>query len=206
MGRIYDEQGPDKFVPVSWYSRSGSMYVTSEAMARAGYYAVNAYPWTYFDGLLSHRGAYTNNETQYQWYMSSFNIRQNVNPPVAITFLQKQYANGKVMVKVEVEVLETISSGHVCHFVLWEDKVANHYRFVERAYAPENVTVTGKGEKQEITHEFTIQSGWEEANLGLSVFVQDPTGKEVKNGRAGMLESAYAVSPTSVGRVKALFR
>jgi hypothetical protein len=209
MGRIYDEQGPDKWVPVAWHSSSSGMWHTSEAGARAGYYGMTGYPTAYIDGIMMHRGAYTNNETQYQWYMSSFNIRRNANPPLVVTFLQKQYTSGKVMVKVEVELLEAISSGHVCHIVLWEDNMdygGRKYRFVERAFTTKDVTITAQGQKQEFTHEFTIQGGWKEADLGLSVFVQDPTGKEVKNGRAGKLENAYAVSPTSVGRVKALFR
>jgi hypothetical protein len=180
------------------------MYVTPEAVARAGYYGVNAHPWAFFDGIMSHRGAYPN-EQNYLWYMSSFNIRRAVKAPLTVTYLQKQYATGKVMVKVKVDLEETITAGHVCHIVLWEDKVGGHYRFVERAFTTKNVTITGQGQNEEFTHEFTIQAGWNEANLGVSVWVQDPTGKEVKNARAATLESAYAVAPTSVGRVKALF-
>jgi hypothetical protein len=161
------------------------------------------------DGVMSHLGAYTNNEQMYLWYMSSFNIRRNAKAPLTVTFLQKQYANGKVTVKVEVELEEGISAGHVCHIVLWEDNLeysARKFRFVERAATTKNLTITGQGQKEEFTHEFTIQGGWKEGELGVSVFVQDPTGKEVKNARAGKLENAYAVSPSSVGRVKALFR
>jgi hypothetical protein len=209
MGRIYDEQGPDKWVPVAWHSSASGQWHTSEASTRMGYYGVTGYPTAYIDGIMMHRGAYTNNDQMYAWYMSSFNIRRNATPPLVVTFLQKQYASGKVIVKVEVELLEAISSGHVCHIVLWEDNMdygGRKYRFVERAYVAKDLTITAQGQKQEFTQEFTIQGGWKEADLGLSVFVQDPTGKEVKNGRAGTLDNAYAVSPTSVGRVKALFR
>lgn len=205
MDRIYNEQGPDKFVPIAWYNRPGSMYTTPEAYARAAYYGVGAWPWVFFDGIMSHRGAYPN-EQNYLWYMSSFNMRRAVKAPLTVTFLQKQYAGGKVMVKVKVDLEEAIAAGHVCHIVLWEDKVGGHYRFVERAFTTKNVTITGKGQNQEFTHEFTIKSGWKEAELGVSVWVQDPTGKEVKNARAAKLEPGDAVTPTSVGRVKALFR
>ena len=204
MDRIYKEQGPDKFVPMVWYNRSGSMYVTAEALERRTYYGVDAHPYVFFDGVLPHRGAYPE-EQNYQWYMTSFNTRIALNAPVAITFLQKQYADGKVMVKVKVDIEENLSAGHVCHIVLWEDEVDGHYRFVERAATTKDLTITAQGQSEEFEHEFTI-SGWNEAKLGLSVFVQEPVSKEVKNGRAGMLESAYAVEPTSVGRVKALYR
>ena len=186
-----------------WYNRSGSLYVTPEAIARGVYYSVDAHPYVFFDGIIPHRGAYPE-EQNYQWYMSSFNVRRTVNAPVAITLLQKQYANGKVMVKVKVDLEENISAGHVCHIILWEDNVGGHYRFVERAFTTKDLTITSQGQSEEFEHEFTI-SGWDEANLGLSVFVQDPVSKEVKNGRAGVLENAYAVEPTSVGRVKALY-
>ncbi|UCH78723.1 MAG: hypothetical protein JSU81_01875 [Candidatus Coatesbacteria bacterium] len=208
MDRIYDEQGPDKWVPVAWHCSTTGQWWTNEAVARRGYYGVTGYPTAYVDGIIMHRGAYTNNEQMYQWYMGSFNSRRAVNAPLKITFVQKQYANGKVMVKVKVELEENLSAGHVCHIVLWEDKLSyggRTYRFVERALETKTLTVTGQGQSEEFSHEFTIQSGWNEANLGLSVFVQDPTGKEIKNARAGVPESAYAVTPTSLGRVKALF-
>ncbi len=206
MDRIYDEQGPDKWVPVAWHV--GGYFVTGEASARGSYYGVSGIPHMWADGVMSHRGAYTNNEQMYAWYMSSFNMRRAVKAPLTITYLQKQYAGGKVMVKVKVGLEESIAAGHVCHIVLWEDNVdysGRKFRFVERAATTKNVTITGQGQNEEFTHEFTIQGGWKEAALGLSVFVQDPTGKEVKNARAGILESAYAVNPASVGRVKALF-
>jgi hypothetical protein len=203
LDRIYDEQGPDKWVPVAWHV--GGSYFTGEASARGGYYGVSGIPHMWADGIISHRGAYTNNDQMYAWYMSSFNIRRAAAAPLTITFLQRQYANGKVMVKFKVDLEQGIAAGHVCHVVLWEDNVGGRYRFVERAATTKNVTITGQGQSQEFEHEFTI-SGWNEANLGVSVFVQDPNGKEVKNGRAGKLENAYAVSPSSVGRVKALYR
>ncbi len=209
MDRIYNEQGPDKFVPVAWHSSYTGEWYTSEAGARAGYYGLTGYPTAWADGIMMHRGAYPTNEQQYLWFMSGFNMRRAVKSPLTVTYLQKQYGGGKVMVKVKVDLEEAIAAGHVCHIVLWEDNMSyggRNYRFVERAFTTKNVTITGQGQNEEFTHEFTIQAGWNEANLGVSVWVQDPVGKEIKNARATTLESAHAVDPTSVGRVKALFR
>lgn len=193
-------------MPVGWHV--GGFFVTGEASARGGYYGVSGIPHMWADGVLSHRGAYTNNDQMYAWYMSAFNIRRNAAAPLTITFLQKHYANGKVTVKFKVDLEQGITAGHVCHIVLWEDNLeygGRKFRFVERAATTKNVTITGQGQSQEFEHEFTIM-GWKESELGVSVFVQDPNGKEIKNGRAGKLENAYAVSPSSVGRVKALYR
>lgn len=205
MGRIFDEQGPDKFAPVSWYSRGGSLYVTPEAQGRAGYYGVNAYPWTWFDGVISHRGAYTNNEQMYNWYMGSFNTRRAITSPLTIEFIHRSYGENMASVKVKLTLEQSIPEGHVCHIVLWEDKVANHYRFVERRAYNEAVTVTNANDTQEIGTTFTLDSGWNAANLGVSVFVQHLAGKEIKQGRATMLEAGVSVTPTSLGRVKALY-
>jgi len=205
MDRIYNEQGPDKFVPVAWYCRSGSLYVTSEAQGRMVYYGVTAHPWTWFDGLISHRGALPTAEDTYNWYMGSFTSRRGIPSPLTIEFIHRSYGENKASVKVKIKLEQSISEGHLCHIVLWEDKVANWYRFVERRAANEAVTITNANETQEISTTFTLDSGWNAANLGVSVFVQHLAGKEIKQGRATMLEAGVSVTPTSLGRVKALF-
>jgi hypothetical protein len=182
------------------------LYVTPEAQARAGYYGVNAYPWTWFDGVLSHRGAYTNNDEMYTWYMSSFNIRRFAASPLTIEFVHKSYGDNKASVMVKLTLEEALAAGHVCHFVLWEDQVGGHYRFVERRFATKDVTVSSANETEEIGTTFALDPTWNAANLGVSVFVQDQTGKEVKQARSTMLEEGVGVTPSSVGRVKALFR
>lgn len=207
MDRIYNEQGPDKFVPMAWHCSASGQWYTAEAAARKSYYGINAYPWAYFDGLISHRGAYPN-EQCYADYMVSFNTRRAIGSPLTISFINSNYGGGHASVKVTVKLEENISSGHVCHIVLWEDNMeysGRKYRFVERAFATKNVTVTSKGQSENLSHDFTLQGGWKVADLGVSVFVQDPNGKEVKNGRGTKLVAGSAVSPTSLGRVKALF-
>jgi hypothetical protein len=204
MDRIYNEQGPDKFVPVAWYCRSGSLYITPEAQGRAAYYGVNAHPWAFFDGVISHRGAPPNEEC-YQLYMASFNSRRGNPSPLTIDFIHRSYGENKASVKVKLTLEQSIPEGHLCHIVLWEDKVANHYRFVERRAYNEAVTITSANETQEIGTTFTLDSEWNAANLGVSVFVQHLMGKEIKQGRATMLEAGVSVTPTSLGRVKALY-
>jgi hypothetical protein len=205
MDRIYNEQGPDKFVPVAWYSRGGSLYVTPEAQGRAMYYGVNAYPWTWFDGVLSQRGAGATPEDTYYIYLAMFNTRRVIASPLTIEFIHRSYGENKASVKVKLKLEQSISEGHVCHIVLWEDKVANWYRFVERRADNKPVTITNANDTQEIGTTFTLDSGWNAANLGVSVFVQHLATKEIKQGRATMLVEGVGVTPTSLGRVKALY-
>ncbi|NIT36060.1 MAG: hypothetical protein GTN49_06120 [candidate division Zixibacteria bacterium] len=198
----------DKWVPVAWHASASGQWYTTEAGQRKSYYGVTGYPTAYIDGVVMHRGAYTNNERMYQWYMGTFNSRRVIASPLTISFINSNYGGGHASVKVKVELDESISSGHVCHFVLWETNLSysgRNYAYVERAFATKNVTITQKGQWEEFSHDFTLQTGWKLADLGASVFVQDPNGKEIKNGRGTKLVAGTAVSPTSLGRVKALF-
>lgn len=196
----------DKWVPVAWHV--GGYFYTSEGSARGGYYGVSGIPQLWVDGIIQHRGAYTNNEQMYQWYMGTFNSRRTVSSPLTVTFLNNSYGSGKTSVKVKVDLDDNIASGHVCHIVLWETNLSyggRTYAFVERALATKNVTVTNKGQSEEFSHEFTLQGTWKVADLGISVLVQNNSTKAMANGRGTKLVSGMAVAPTSLGRVKALF-
>jgi hypothetical protein len=208
LEQIANEQGLDKWVPVAWHCSASGLWYTSEAAARMGYYGVTGYPTCWVDGVIMHRGAYTNNEQMYNWYMGSFNSRRMVSSPLTITFVHKSYGEGKASVKVKLELEEDLAAGHVCHIVLWENNMSysgRNYSYVERRLETRNVTITSKSQSEEFSQTFTLDGGWKTADLGVSVFVQDPTGKEIKQGRATMLEAGTSVTPTSLGRVKALF-
>ncbi|MGD8718550.1 MAG: hypothetical protein PVH29_06960 [Candidatus Zixiibacteriota bacterium] len=209
LNRIYDEQGPDKWAPVAWHASSSGMWYTVDAEARKGYYGVTAYPWAWCDGSISHRGAYTSNEEMYTWYMSSFNIRRAAASPLTIEFVHFSYGEGKASVMVNLTLEEALAAGHACHFVLWEDNLSyggHDYRFVSRKLETKDVTVSAANESEEIGVTFTLDGAWKTADLGISVFVQDPTTKEIKQARAKMLEEGVSVVPTSLGKVKTLFR
>jgi hypothetical protein len=140
--------------------------------------------------------------------MGTFNSRRVISSPLTVTFLKNSYGSGKTSVKVKVDLEENIAAGHVCHIVLWETNLSyggRNYAYVERAQATKNVTVTNKGQSEEFSHEFTLQGTWKVADLGISVLVQNNGTKLVANGRGTKLVSGMAVSPTSLGRVKALF-
>ena len=196
----------DKWVPTAWHTYG--YYGTSEGAARGSYYGVSGIPQLWVDGIIQHRGAYTNNEQMYNWYMGTFNTRTVIPSPLTIDFIHKSYGNNMASVKVNLKLEQSISAGHVCHIVLWENNLSysgRNYAYVERRATTKDVTITGANETQEISTTFTLDGGWNTANLGVSVYVQDPTGKEIKQGRATKLEAGTSVAPSSLGRVKALF-
>lgn len=193
---------------MAWHSSASGQWYTSEAAARAGYYGLTGYPTCYIDGIVMHRGAYTNNEQMYNWYKGTFDARRLVASPLTIDFVHKSYGTTMASVKVKLTLEQSISAGHVCHIVLWENNLSysgRNYAYVERRATTKDVTITAANESQEIGTTFTLDGGWKLADLGVSVFVQDPSGKEVKQGRATLLEAGTSVTPTSLGRVKALF-
>jgi hypothetical protein len=197
----------DKWVPTAWHTYG--YYGTSEGSARGSYYGVSGIPQLWVDGIIQHRGAYTNNEQMYNWYMGTFNTRTVIPSPLTIDFVRKGYGGGKACVTVKLTLEQGISAGHVCHLVLWENNLSysgRNYAYVERRADTKAVTITNANESQEISATFTLDGGWNTANLGVSVYVQDPSGKEIKQARATTLEAALSVKPASLGRVKALYK
>ncbi len=194
---------------MAWHSSGSDPYYTGEAAARGGYYGMNAYPTLRMDGTNELRGAYPDYEQQYNWYMAYYNYCKSINSPVNMTFLSYSQGNGKASVKVKLTLEDNLASGHVCNFVLWETGLTYNgrdFRYVERRFEQRNVTIMTTNQTQEIGVEFTLDGGWVTSNLGVSVFVQNPSDYVMAQGRAHMLVSGVNVSPASLGRVKAMFK
>jgi len=167
------------------------------------YYGVRGWPTCVFDGVDQIEGGTSGT---YNEYLNEYNNRRNKPSPLIVAFLANSYAGNHASVKVKVKLEESLGEGHLCHIVLWEDKVAGKYRFVERRLAQyEVITITKANDEQVIKRTFTLGAGWNKGNLGVSAFVQKLAGKHVLNGRATKLVEGVAVAPTSLGRVKALF-
>jgi hypothetical protein len=163
----------------------------------------------HFDGRWRSSGG---SSQTYNNYLALFNTRTVVASPLTITFLANSFAADHASVKVRVRLEEDLPSGNVCHVALWETDVVESsetHRFVERAMVSKDVTVTKANQFQEFSHVFTLKSGWNTANLGVTAFVQCktwPDEKLIQNGAAARLVEGGAVAPTSLGRVKALFQ
>jgi hypothetical protein len=170
------------------------------------YYAAGSFPTCVFDGADRVIGG---SSDTYNQFLAIYESRRKVSSPVEVEFEANSYAGTHASVKVKVKLEENLAEGHVCHVVIWEDKVVSDktYRFVERRMAQyELLTVSKKGQVQTIRRTFTLGAGWKKANLGVSAFVQKFATREILNGRATKLVAGVAVEPTSLGRVKTLYR
>jgi len=165
---------------------------------------IPGYPTCVFDGALTVVGGSSNT---YQSYKDTWDIRRMFSSPCTITFLTNSYGNNKASVSIKVKLEESLASGNVVHFVLWEDKVANNYRFVERRMAtPANLTISSPNEEQIFKAEFDLNPAWNVNQLGVTVMVQNQTGKTVHQARAVKLGEGVGVTPASFGRIKAAYR
>lgn len=155
-------------------------------------------------------GAYPNNvPAQVSWYESYYNAHRTNPSPATITFLTKSYNNGTATVKVKLDLESNIAAGHVLHIILWEDHVSSlgtDWRMVERSLQTKNVTITNANASEEFTADFTLSSTWKLNDLGCTVILQEPTSKVIAQGNATKLDAGNAVTPSSLGKVRALFR
>jgi hypothetical protein len=191
---------------VAWHSSATGLLYTPEAGGRWSYYGNQYYPTCVFDGTQKIIGG---SSGTYSAFLDMYNSRRNVSSPLTVEFLAASYEGTHASVKVKVKLEEALAEGHVCHVVIWEDKVVagKTYRFVERAMAQHEVlTIKNANDEQVIKRTFTLKAGWNKANLGVSAFVQKFAGREILNGNAKKLVAGVAVEPTSLGRVKALYQ
>jgi thiol-disulfide isomerase/thioredoxin len=206
LGTLATEKGIDNFVPIAWHSSSSDPFYTTEAAARLSYYGVTGYPTCVFDGEYRVVGGST---STYNNYLSYYDSRRTSPSPLTIEFLSNSYDGTKASVSVEVKLEEAVAEGHVIHVAIWEDDVTSGrlYNYVERVGASyEPLTATNANDEQIIKREFVLDAGWNKANLGVTVFVQNLVSKAVLQGRATKLSEGVAVVPTSLGKVKTLFR
>lgn len=154
-------------------------------------------------------GSYIGSDYGYTAQLNAYNNRHGVSSPLTVEFLSKSYSGNNACVKVKVTLTEAIAEGNVVYIILWEDKVAlaHTWRFMQRNMnAPYDVLlITAAGQTQTISKSFTLDAGWNKANLGCSVYVQKFSNKNMLNAAATKLVEGNAIAPASLGRVKALY-
>jgi hypothetical protein len=182
-------------------------YVSPHVSQRFSFYSQTYVPNHFTDGILNRIGS-----GNYSNYLADYNTRRVVSAPLTVTFLEKKLGSNTARVKVQVKLADNLPTGHTIYIGLWEDKVvvggtygSAPVRVMERDLATTGLTVTSANQTQDFEYTFTTQSGWVSENLGVTAWVQGSSSDpEVHNAAAGKFDNV-AVSPTSLGRVKALF-
>ena len=115
--------------------------------------------------------------------------------------------------KIHVALESAVPAGHTIYLGCWEDLVvvggtygSTPVRYLERGLATTALTIAGGGQTQDFEYTFPV-SGWNIANVGVTAWVQGPnTDAEVHGAVATKLLDTTAITPTSLGRVKASFQ
>lgn len=81
---------PDDFVSIQLHI--GDAYETDWTRRRANFYGVTGTPTTWFDGVIEHVGAATNDNYMYNWYLGSINARLAVPTDVTIELSAEEVA------------------------------------------------------------------------------------------------------------------
>lgn len=171
------------------------------------YYGQQYVPNHFTDGVLNRIGS-----GNYSNYVADYNTRRVISAPMTVAIQEYKLGSDTAYAKVQVGLEENVPAGHTIYIALWEDKVvvggtygSTAVRVMERDLATKALTITNQNQTQVFEHTFNLQSAWKRSDLGVTAWVQGPnTEREVHNAAATKF-SSISVSPTSLGRVKALF-
>jgi hypothetical protein len=188
--------------PIGWV-----FYVSPHVSQRFSFYSQTYVPNHFTDGIIGRIGS-----GNYSNYVADYNTRHALSAPLTVTFVSKSLTSSTAYVKVQVKLESSLPTGHTIYMGLWEDDVvvggtygSTPVRVMERDLASTALTISSANQTQDFEYTFTVQSGWKADDLGVTVWVQGSSSDaEVHNAAATTFDN-IAVSPTSLGRVKALF-
>lgn len=173
-----------------------------------GYYGANSVPRHITDGILVRVGS-----GNYANYVADYLQRHNTPAPLTVTVLSKSLTSTTAYVKVRVTLEQNLPAGHDCYIGLWEDYVvvggtygSTAVRVLERDLAQKQITITNAGQSQDFEHTFSVQSGWKQIDMGFTAWVQGPNTEPECHGAVAAKFTGVGVSPTSLGRVKVMYR
>lgn len=131
---------------------------------------------------------------------------------MTVTIQENTLGENTSYVKVQVALEASLPSGHMLYIGLWEDKVvvggtygSTPVRVLERDLYSTPVTISNSNQTQVFEHTFNITAGWKRADLGITAWVQGPNSDAEVHNAASKQFNTMGVSPSSLGRVKALF-
>ncbi|MFQ6103646.1 MAG: Omp28-related outer membrane protein [Candidatus Glassbacteria bacterium] len=160
---------------------TSSAYGTPETQGRIYWYdSTPSYPTCYFDGGDSYTGGSVFTYSQY-WNR----IMNHLNNPSPITIdLTGSMDENSGTVEAHIEVLDGLDDPNLkVEFMVFEDHLwysGRQYRFVVRDILPnQTLGISEPGEAADFYSDFTISGDWDETEIGVVVFVQSLTTKEV---------------------------
>jgi hypothetical protein len=153
---------------------------TTETQTRINWYGNWGVPTCFFDGGDRYTGG---SNFTYQAYRNR--VISHLADPVPLTIdLSGSLSATSGTIEAHIEVLDQLTQPSlVVQMMVFEDYVASggdEYRFVVRDILPATTLgISEPGETADFSQNFTIQTAWDETEIGVVVFVQSLTTKEV---------------------------
>lgn len=180
----------DTLVVIAYHSSTSDPFYSAKAASRASYYSLSGYPSCWFDGIISEVGG-LHYGTMYPFYRHHVTNRSAIANLLDIN-LTCTYDSVSNQGTINATIINT-SSGSISgtlHFVIIEDNIPYSWQgmskldFLMRDMLPdangEAVTIPA-GNNITRSRNFTINSGWNEKNCKIVVFVQ-ASNKEIYQG------------------------
>ncbi len=182
MGNEFDA---DEFVGITWYT--GGSFGIPEGSSRFSWYGFSGTPSAMFDGTESVVGG-ASSGSMIGTYRPIVNSHLAVDSPITIMAGYATLGN-EVSISATIQSTATIPSGnYTINFVVVENGAHGALNLAREVLTSEPLTLSGPGESQAVSRSFTLNSGWNEENVRIVVFVQDQTSPH------DVLQAAYSVA------------
>jgi hypothetical protein len=163
------------------YEHVSDGYGTAENSARANMYGVTGVPTMCFDGMNPKAvGAYTNDETQYNWYKGYVNTRLNVASPFeieAVYFVGGDNGKHAYIFEKVINTSGVAQSNATMMFAAYEDLGSQMYHYTCRRVTSGGTYSFAVGETKYFGMDLNcaLYSSPNMDNVGIVVFAQNTT-------------------------------
>jgi hypothetical protein len=175
----------------------GDGYASTWGNGRDTFYAVSGTPDAWFDGALEASGAYTNVDSQYNWYLQQYNQRRAVSTDVTIALSGVQTSGQTFQFTANVCV-EPSGTGKTLrvHLVqvldVWPTAVSYSRNGVKQGATYADITLNpGQCEQVVRSLTFDAESWSHQSDIKVIAFAQAPTAA----GPANVYQAAEAAWP-----------
>jgi hypothetical protein len=188
---------------ISYHVWSSDPFNTPEAEAREAYYAISGTPTTWFDGTISEVGGLSSG-TMYPFFRHHITTRAAVDSPLEIV-LTCDYDSTTNQGNVAATVTNTTGSavsGSI-HFALVEDNIPYNWGggLTELDQVMRDMLPDASGQAVTVpasdtiirSRDFTVESGWNEANCRIIVFVQAANRQIYQGAQVSLIPQSHMV-------------
>lgn len=194
----------DPVAIVKYHDIGSDPFIIPAGQARVNYYGINNFPTSYFDGQNPHIGG-SSTTSVYSSYLPLVNSAINEPTPFDISVTWTQNGNS-VDISVDVEQMGAYIGGNpVVHIAATESNIQYNWlnqtevNHALRAMVPnENGTLLAISMGQTVNTSLTlaIDSTWDQANMEIVAWVQEPATKVVYNAtKISLLSASGAFDP-----------